>query len=110
MSDCPGSDQSGTGMKKLTMPGPIRNWTEPTPSCIFFGPDRTEITDNADAGVSFVNADAQLWTFTVTKGLQISCIVWISFRFQVPGQNMGWVFPQYGPLEKRTLKFIGEQI
>ncbi len=51
MPDCLASSQSGTGLKKkLTMPEQVRY--------------RTKIGDagrNADAGISFLDADAQLW-------------------------------------------------
>jgi hypothetical protein len=54
--------------KKLTMPGLIRYWTKLTQSSIFLVRYQTEIDGcwNAVAGVSFLHADAQLWT-----GLQV---------------------------------------
>jgi hypothetical protein len=45
MPDCPAYDQSGTRLKKLTMPGIIRYWTEPRQSGIFLVQYRTEIID-----------------------------------------------------------------
>ncbi len=62
MPDCPASDQSGTGLKKLTMPGIVRYRTKPRQSGIFLVRYRTEIIDagNADAGVSFLDTNAQL--------------------------------------------------
>jgi hypothetical protein len=46
MPDCPASDQSGTGMKKLTMPGMVRYQTKPRQPGIFLVWYRTEIIDN----------------------------------------------------------------
>jgi hypothetical protein len=46
MLDCLASNQSGTGMKKLTMPGMVRYWTKPRQSGIFLVRDRTEIIDD----------------------------------------------------------------
>jgi hypothetical protein len=76
MPDCPASDQSGTGIKKtkkLTMPGQVRYRTKPRHSGIFLVRYRTEIID---AGVSFLDADAQLclWVrciiqYNVSSGL-----------------------------------------
>jgi hypothetical protein len=57
MPDCPASDQSGTGMKKLTMPGMVRYRIKSRQSGIFLVQYRTE---KNDAGVSFLDADAQL--------------------------------------------------
>jgi hypothetical protein len=45
MLDCPASDQSGTGMKKLMMPGLVRYCTTPRQSGIFLVQYRTETTD-----------------------------------------------------------------
>jgi hypothetical protein len=45
MPDCPASDQSGTGLKKLAMPGQVRYWTKPRQSGIFLVRYRTEIID-----------------------------------------------------------------
>jgi hypothetical protein len=45
MPDCPASDQSGTGMKKLIMPGMIWYRTKPRQSGIFLVQYRTEIID-----------------------------------------------------------------
>jgi hypothetical protein len=45
MPDCPGSDQSGTGLKKLTLPGIVRYRTKPRQSGIFLVWYRTEIID-----------------------------------------------------------------
>jgi hypothetical protein len=59
MLDCPASEQSGTGIK-LTMPGQVRYRTKPRQSSIFWARYRTVIID---AGVSFLDADAQLWIF-----------------------------------------------
>jgi hypothetical protein len=63
MPDCPASDQSGTGMKKTNDAG-----TGPVPDQAkavrhFFGPvpDWNYQCRNGDAGVSFLDADAQLW-------------------------------------------------
>ncbi len=60
MPDCPALDQSGTGMKILMMPGQVRYRTKPRQSGIFLVRYRTEVID-ADAVVSFLDADAQLW-------------------------------------------------
>jgi hypothetical protein len=57
MPNCPASDQSGTGLKKLTMPGLVWYWTKPRQSGIFLVLYRTGIID---AGVSFLDADTQL--------------------------------------------------
>jgi hypothetical protein len=46
MPDCPASDQSGTGMKKLTMPGIVWYRTMPRQSGIFLVQYRTEIIDD----------------------------------------------------------------
>jgi hypothetical protein len=46
MPDCPASDQSGTGMKKLTMPGMVRYQIKPRQSAIFLVRYRTEIIDD----------------------------------------------------------------
>ncbi len=43
MPDCPASEQSGTGMKKLTMPGQVRYRTKPRQSGICLVWYRTEI-------------------------------------------------------------------
>jgi hypothetical protein len=60
LPDCPASDQSGTGMKKLTIPGMVRFWTKPRQSGFFDPvPDWNYWCGNADAGVSFLDADAQ---------------------------------------------------
>ncbi len=45
MLDCPASNQSGTGIKKLTMPGQVRYWTKPRQSGIFLVLYRIEIID-----------------------------------------------------------------
>ncbi len=45
MPDCPASGQSGTGLKKLTMPKPVRYWTKLTQSGIFLVRYRTKIRD-----------------------------------------------------------------
>ncbi len=45
MLDCPASDQSGTGMKKLTMPGQVQYRTKPRQSVIFLVRYRTESID-----------------------------------------------------------------
>jgi hypothetical protein len=45
MPDCPASDQSSTGMKKLTMPGMVRYRTKPSQSGIFLVRYQTEIID-----------------------------------------------------------------
>jgi hypothetical protein len=45
MPDCSASDQSGTGLKKLTMPGTVRYRTKPRQSGIFLVRYRTEIID-----------------------------------------------------------------
>jgi hypothetical protein len=42
MLDCPASDQSGTGLKKLTMPGIVRYRIKPRQSGIFLVQYRTE--------------------------------------------------------------------
>jgi hypothetical protein len=57
MPDCQASGQSSTGMKKLTMPEQVQYRTEPTQSDIFLVRYRNKIMD---AGVSFLDADAQL--------------------------------------------------
>jgi hypothetical protein len=49
MPNCPASDQSGTGRKKLTMPGLVRYRTKPRQSGIFLVRYRTGIID---AGMS----------------------------------------------------------
>jgi hypothetical protein len=54
MPDCPVMDR-----KKLTMPEQVRYWTKLTQSGIFLVRYRTTIWD-ADAGVSFLDADTQL--------------------------------------------------
>jgi hypothetical protein len=48
MPDCPTSDQSGTEMKKLTMPGEVLYRTKPRQFGIFLVSYRTE---SIDAGV-----------------------------------------------------------
>jgi hypothetical protein len=45
MPDCPASDQSGTGLKKLTLQGIVRYRTKPRQSGIFLVRYRTEIID-----------------------------------------------------------------
>jgi hypothetical protein len=45
MLDCPAFDQSGTGLKKLTMPGIVRYRTKPRQSGIVIVWYRTEIID-----------------------------------------------------------------
>jgi hypothetical protein len=45
MLDCPASNQSGTGIKKLTMLGQVRYRTKPRQSGIFLVRYRTEIID-----------------------------------------------------------------
>jgi hypothetical protein len=45
MPDCPASDQSGTGLKKLMMLGIVRYRTKPRQSGIFLVRYRTEIID-----------------------------------------------------------------
>ncbi len=64
MPDCPASSQSGTRLKKLTRPEQVRYWTKLTQSGIFVVRYRTKIRGgwNADAGVSFLDADAQVWS------------------------------------------------
>jgi hypothetical protein len=66
MPDCPASDQSGTGMKKNNNAG-----TDPVPDQAgavrhFFGPipELNNGCQNADAAVSFLDADAQLCIFS----------------------------------------------
>jgi hypothetical protein len=62
MPDYPASRQSGTGMKKLTMPDLFRYRNKETHSGILLVWYWTEMTD-ADAGVSFLDADAHLCIF-----------------------------------------------
>jgi hypothetical protein len=57
MLDCLASSQSGTGMKKLTVPEPVWYRTKLMQSGIFLFWYQIEIMD---AGVSFLDADAQL--------------------------------------------------
>ncbi len=59
---CLASDQSGSGLKKLTMPGIVRYRTKPRQSGIFLVWYWTEIIDAGmpTPGVSFLDADAQL--------------------------------------------------
>ncbi len=45
MPDCLASDQSGTGLKKLTMPGIVQYRTKPRQSGIFLVRYRTKIID-----------------------------------------------------------------
>jgi hypothetical protein len=45
MPDCPAFDQSGTGMKKLKMPGMVQYRTKPRQSGIFLVRYQTEIID-----------------------------------------------------------------
>ncbi len=45
MPDCPASGQSGTGLKKLTMPKPVRYRTKLMQSGIFLARYRTKIRD-----------------------------------------------------------------
>ncbi len=45
MPDCPASGQSGTGLKKLMMPKPVRFRTKLTQSGIFLVRYRTKIRD-----------------------------------------------------------------
>ncbi len=45
MLDCLASDQSGTGMKNLTMLGQVRYWTKPRQSGIFWVWYQTEIIE-----------------------------------------------------------------
>jgi hypothetical protein len=74
MPDRPASSQSGTGLKKLTMPEQVRYRTKLTQSGIFFSPvpDFNSGCRNADAGVSFLDADAQLWQQPQpTKGIGV---------------------------------------
>jgi hypothetical protein len=58
MPHCLASDQSGTGLKKLTMSGLVRYPTKPRQFGIFLVRYRTGIIDAgiADAGVSFLDA------------------------------------------------------
>jgi hypothetical protein len=61
MPDCPASDQSSTEMKKLTTPGLVRYQIKPRQFGIFLVRYQTDIVDaGADAGVSFLDADALL--------------------------------------------------
>jgi hypothetical protein len=62
MPNCPASDQSSTGLKKITMPGLVRYRTKPRQSGIFLVRYLTGIIDAvmSDVGVSFLDADAQL--------------------------------------------------
>jgi hypothetical protein len=61
MPDCLAFDQSSTleGKKKIMMPGPLRYWSKPMKSGIFFGQYQTEIM-NANVGVSLLDAETQL--------------------------------------------------
>jgi hypothetical protein len=63
MPDCPAFGQSGTGLEKKLTPEKDRCWTKLTESGIFFipEPDQNSGCRNDEAGVSFLNADAQLW-------------------------------------------------
>ncbi len=45
MPDCPASGQSGTGLKKLTMPKPVQYRTKLRQSSIFLVRYRTKIRD-----------------------------------------------------------------
>jgi hypothetical protein len=45
MLDCPAFDQSGTGLKKLTMPGMVWYRTKPRQSGIFLVRNQAEIID-----------------------------------------------------------------
>ncbi len=76
MLDCPESGQPSTGMKKLTMPEHVRHRTMTTPSGIFLVWYRTKKNygcRNADPGVGFVDADAQLrYQVTITSHVKTS--------------------------------------
>ncbi len=69
MPDCPASDQSGTGIKKTNDAGtgPVPDQTKAVRH--FFGPvlDWNCWCRNADAGVSFLDADAQLWCYQINR-------------------------------------------
>jgi hypothetical protein len=63
---CPASDQSGTGLEKLTMPGIVQYRTKPRQSGIFLVRYRTEIIDagmpmpalvSSMSMLSFANSD-----------------------------------------------------
>jgi hypothetical protein len=56
MPDCPASDQSGTGLKKLTMTGIVQYRTKPKQSGIFLVQYRTEIIDAGMPMPAFVSS------------------------------------------------------
>ncbi len=64
MPDCPVSSQSRARMKKTNDAGKslVPDYSKPTQSGSFVVLYRTKIIcRNADGGVSFLDADAQLW-------------------------------------------------
>jgi hypothetical protein len=63
MPNCPASDQSGTGLKKTNDAGTGPVLDQAKTVWHFFGPvpGWNYWCRNADAGVSFLDADAQLW-------------------------------------------------
>ncbi len=80
MPNCPASDQSGTGLKKTNYAG-----TGPVPDQAkavrhFFGPvpDWNYWCQNANAGVSFLDADAQLWFL----------VIWLVHRLEPECPNL----------------------
>jgi hypothetical protein len=80
MPDSPASEQYGTGIKKITMPGQVRYRTKPRQSGIFWVQYR-----NADAGVSFLDADAQLWQLpgNMKKIIALSTLKHLLFKMAV---------------------------
>ncbi len=63
MPDCPASDQSGTGMNRTNDAGtgPVPDEADAVRHFFSLVPDKNSGCRNADAGVSFLVADAQLW-------------------------------------------------
>jgi hypothetical protein len=62
MPDCPASGQSGTGLKKTNDAGtgPVPDYAHTVRHFFSPVPDENSGCRNADAGVSFLDADAQL--------------------------------------------------
>jgi hypothetical protein len=89
MTDCSASYQSGTGLKKTNDAGnnPVPELNDAVRHFIGPVPDWDDECRNADAGVSFLDADAHLWKKHLLLQLHLIYIQYMAFHTVSLNQN-----------------------